>query len=56
LLRAVVQLQISTVSIVILHSPIHLAGEPLDVKAWKWYHDQVGGGRCRVVDAWWQTG
>jgi len=31
-------------------------GEPLDVKAWNWYHHQVGQGRCRVVDAWWQTG
>lgn len=36
--------------------PIHLAGDPLDVKAWNWYHGHVGQGRCRVVDAWWQTG
>ena len=41
---------------VTVYFPIHLAGDPLDVKAWNWYHGHVGQGRCRVVDAWWQTG
>ena len=31
-------------------------GEPLNHEAWQWYHDVVGGGRCDVVDTWWQTG
>lgn len=30
-------------------------GEPINVEAWKWYHDVVGGGRCTIVDTWWQT-
>ena len=30
-------------------------GEPIDPKIWDWYHDVVGGGRCDVVDTWWQT-
>jgi acetyl-coenzyme A synthetase (EC 6.2.1.1) len=30
-------------------------GEPLNPEAWSWYHDQVGQGRCPVVDTWWQT-
>ena len=30
-------------------------GEPIDPPAWIWYHDVVGGGRCAVVDTWWQT-
>lgn len=30
-------------------------GEPINVEAWHWYHDVVGGGRCPVVDTWWQT-
>ena len=30
-------------------------GEPINPEAWRWYHDQVGGGRCPVVDTWWQT-
>eukprot|EP00043_Microstomoeca_roanoka_P015135 m.151062 g.151062 ORF g.151062 m.151062 type:complete len:752 (-) comp16191_c0_seq3:108-2363(-) len=30
-------------------------GEPLNPEAWRWYHDVVGGGRCTVVDTWWQT-
>jgi acetyl-CoA synthetase len=30
-------------------------GEPINPEAWMWYHEQIGGGRCPVVDTWWQT-
>jgi acetyl-CoA synthetase len=30
-------------------------GEPINPEAWEWYHDVVGGGRCPIVDTWWQT-
>ena len=30
-------------------------GEPINPEAWEWYHRVVGGGRCPVVDTWWQT-
>ncbi|MEO0692287.1 MAG: acetate--CoA ligase [Pseudomonadota bacterium] len=30
-------------------------GEPINPEAWNWYHDVVGGGRCPIVDTWWQT-
>jgi len=30
-------------------------GEPIDPPAWKWYHEEVGGGRCPIVDTYWQT-
>jgi acetyl-CoA synthetase len=30
-------------------------GEPINPDVWTWYHDVVGGGRCAVVDTWWQT-
>ncbi len=30
-------------------------GEPINPEAWMWYHTQVGGGRCPIVDTWWQT-
>jgi acetyl-CoA synthetase len=30
-------------------------GEPINPKAWLWYHDTIGGGRCPIVDTWWQT-
>jgi acetyl-CoA synthetase len=30
-------------------------GEPINPAAWEWYFDNVGGGRCAVVDTWWQT-
>lgn len=30
-------------------------GEPINEEAWRWYHDQVGKGRCPIVDTWWQT-
>ncbi|XP_076024142.1 acetyl-coenzyme A synthetase 2-like, mitochondrial [Genypterus blacodes] len=30
-------------------------GEPINTEAWEWYHRVVGGGRCPVVDTWWQT-
>ncbi|CAF4887324.1 unnamed protein product, partial [Rotaria magnacalcarata] len=30
-------------------------GEPINPEAWRWYHDVVGGGRCAIVDTWWQT-
>ncbi len=30
-------------------------GEPINPEAWKWYHEEVGGGRCAIVDTWWQT-
>ncbi len=30
-------------------------GEPINPEAWMWYHRQIGGGRCPIVDTWWQT-
>jgi len=30
-------------------------GEPINPEAWHWYHEVVGGGRCEIVDTWWQT-
>jgi acetyl-CoA synthetase len=30
-------------------------GEPINPEAWVWYHEQIGGGRCPIVDTWWQT-
>ncbi len=30
-------------------------GEPIDPPAWKWYYEKIGGGRCPIVDTWWQT-
>jgi acetyl-CoA synthetase len=30
-------------------------GEPINPRAWEWYHEVIGGGRCPVVDTWWQT-
>ena len=29
-------------------------GEPINPEAWQWYHEHVGGGRCPIVDTWWQ--
>jgi acetyl-CoA synthetase len=30
-------------------------GEPINPEAWIWYHTHIGGGRCPIVDTWWQT-
>jgi acetyl-CoA synthetase len=30
-------------------------GEPINPEAWMWYFTHIGGGRCPVVDTWWQT-
>jgi acetyl-CoA synthetase len=30
-------------------------GEPINPEAWMWYHANIGGGRCPIVDTWWQT-
>ena len=30
-------------------------GEPINPEAWMWYYNVVGGGRCPIVDTWWQT-
>jgi acetyl-CoA synthetase len=30
-------------------------GEPINPEAWNWYHQQIGGGKCPIVDTWWQT-
>jgi len=30
-------------------------GEPINPEAWRWYHAKIGGGRCPIVDTWWQT-
>ena len=30
-------------------------GEPINPKAWLWYHEVIGGGRCPILDTWWQT-
>ena len=30
-------------------------GEPINEEAWHWYNDHIGGGKCPIVDTWWQT-
>jgi acetyl-CoA synthetase len=30
-------------------------GEPINPEAWMWYQRVIGGGRCPIVDTWWQT-
>jgi len=30
-------------------------GEPINPEAWNWYNENVGQGRCPIVDTWWQT-
>ena len=30
-------------------------GEPINVEAWEWYHDNIGKGKIPIVDTWWQT-
>ncbi|CAM4414509.1 MAG: Acetyl-coenzyme A synthetase [Legionella sp.] len=30
-------------------------GEPINPEAWEWYYQQVGKGKCPIVDTWWQT-
>ncbi|MBL89492.1 MAG: acetate--CoA ligase [Actinobacteria bacterium] len=30
-------------------------GEPINPEAWMWYHENIGGGKCPIVDTWWQT-
>ena len=30
-------------------------GEPINPEAWIWYREVIGGGRCPIVDTWWQT-
>ena len=30
-------------------------GEPINPEAWVWYREVIGGGRCPIVDTWWQT-
>lgn len=30
-------------------------GEPINKDAWLWYYENIGGGRCPVIDTWWQT-
>jgi acetyl-CoA synthetase len=30
-------------------------GEPINVEAWNWYNENVGKGKCPIVDTWWQT-
>ena len=30
-------------------------GEPINPEAWMWYHENIGGGTCPIVDTWWQT-
>ena len=32
-----------------------VVGEPINPKAWLWYHKVIGGERCPIVDTWWQT-
>jgi len=34
---------------------IGTVGEPINPEAWMWYHKEVGGERCPIVDTWWQT-
>ncbi len=30
-------------------------GEPINPEAWIWYHENIGKGKCPIVDTWWQT-
>lgn len=30
-------------------------GEPINPDAWNWYYNEIGGGKCTIVDTWWQT-
>ncbi len=30
-------------------------GEPINPEAWMWYHNEIGGKQCPIVDTWWQT-
>ncbi len=30
-------------------------GEPINPEAWMWYYNMIGGGKCPIVDTWWQT-
>jgi len=30
-------------------------GEPINPEAWMWYQKVIGGGKCPIVDTWWQT-
>jgi acetyl-CoA synthetase len=30
-------------------------GEPINPEAWRWYYNVIGGGRCPIMDTWWQT-
>ena len=30
-------------------------GEPINPEAWMWYHENIGHGKCPIVDTWWQT-
>jgi acetyl-CoA synthetase len=30
-------------------------GEPINEEAWHWYYDNIGKGKCPIVDTWWQT-
>lgn len=30
-------------------------GEGINPEAWMWYHEKIGGGKCPIVDTWWQT-
>ena len=32
-----------------------IVGEPINPEAWVWYWQEIGGGRCPIVDTWWQT-
>ncbi len=34
---------------------IGTVGEPINPEAWMWYHENIGHGRCPIVDTWWQT-
>ena len=30
-------------------------GEPINPAAWDWYYEQIGQGKCTIVDTYWQT-
>ncbi len=30
-------------------------GEPINPEAWHWFFERIGGGRCPIMDTWWQT-
>ncbi len=56
-IRALAQCDISHVTNSDLSSlkTLGTVGEPINLEAWEWYDEQIGKGKCPIVDTWWQT-